>query len=135
MGKAGDDSYFYYVMELADDASEATLERGLEEDASLSDVLTEVESDGHHEVATPSASRSGAGDRASSGSRRIDPNHYDPKTLRSELRRLGRLPVSECLRLGASLAEALAHLQENGLVHRDIKPSNVIFVNGVSGAR
>src|SRR5262249_22108588 len=33
---------------------------------------------------------------------------------------------------GLSLATALQHLHEQGLVHRDIKPSNVIFVKDVA---
>jgi CHASE2 domain-containing sensor protein len=41
-----------------------------------------------------------------------------------------RLPPSECLRIGLSLAEALGFLHRQGLTHRDIKPQNIIFVNG-----
>jgi WD40 repeat protein len=55
---------------------------------------------------------------------------YRPRTLRAELQRRGRLPLEECLQLGASLASALGHLHSQGLVHRDLKPSNIIFVNG-----
>ena len=36
------------------------------------------------------------------------------------------------MQIGLSLATALAHLHEQGLVHRDIKPSNIIFVKGVA---
>jgi serine/threonine protein kinase/Tfp pilus assembly protein PilF len=56
---------------------------------------------------------------------------YSPKTLRAEQQRLGRLPVSDCVNIGATLGSALAHLHEHGLVHRDVKPSNIIFVGGV----
>jgi WD40 repeat protein len=55
---------------------------------------------------------------------------YSPRTLRSDLKQHGRLPVVECVRIGVSLADALAHLHRSGLVHRDIKPSNIIFVDG-----
>ena len=55
---------------------------------------------------------------------------YVPRTLRSDLQRLGRLPIAECLELGQALATGLAHLHRHGLVHRDLKPSNLIFVNG-----
>ena len=55
---------------------------------------------------------------------------YVPRTLRSDLHRLGRLPIAECLELGQALATGLAHLHRHGLVHRDLKPSNLIFVNG-----
>lgn len=62
--------------------------------------------------------------------REIIPETYRPKTLRSELRRRTYLPAEECVRLGLSLAEGLAHLHRSGLVHRDIKPANIIFVDG-----
>lgn len=58
------------------------------------------------------------------------PDAYDPRTLRSDLRRLGRLPVAECLELGLSLAAGLAHLHRHGLAHRDLKPSNLVFIHG-----
>jgi len=57
---------------------------------------------------------------------------YSPRTLRHDLEHHGRLPIPECVQIGLSLATALAHLHEQGLVHRDIKPSNIIFVNGVA---
>ncbi len=68
---------------------------------------------------------------------------YSPKTLRAAIRPdsqlstpnsqpvPNRLPVSDCVRIGITLASALAHLHKHGLVHRDIKPSNIIFVGGV----
>jgi serine/threonine protein kinase len=59
-----------------------------------------------------------------------DPNSYAPRTLASEVKRRGRLPLEECIRIGLRLTEALAHLHGQGLVHRDIKPSNIIFVGG-----
>jgi serine/threonine protein kinase len=61
----------------------------------------------------------------------IQPESYEPRTLASDLARLGRLPLGECLELGLSLAAALKELHRHGLVHRDIKPSNIIFINGV----
>jgi WD40 repeat protein len=61
----------------------------------------------------------------------IDPDHYAPKTLRSELFSSGGLPFREALEIAISLSTALEHLHKNGLVHRDIKPSNIIFVNGI----
>jgi hypothetical protein len=60
----------------------------------------------------------------------IDPAHYVPKTLRTELARRSRLLAEEVVMLGLSLAEALAALHREGLVHRDIKPANIIFVGG-----
>lgn len=61
----------------------------------------------------------------------IDPDRYEPKTLRSELVQRARLPVAECVEVGLALTTALKHLHGAGLIHRDIKPSNVIFVHGL----
>jgi eukaryotic-like serine/threonine-protein kinase len=62
---------------------------------------------------------------------RIDPGHYAPKTLKSELARRSRLMADECVTIGLSLSRALGVLHAQGLVHRDIKPANIIFVGGV----
>ncbi len=64
------------------------------------------------------------------GNTTLDLETYVPRTLRSDLNRLGRLPVADCLEVGLALAAGLAHLHRHGLVHRDLKPSNIIFVNG-----
>lgn len=61
----------------------------------------------------------------------ISPVIYVPRTLAHDRLRLGRLPVEECVRLGAAMASALSFLHKNGLTHRDVKPSNIIFVGGV----
>jgi serine/threonine protein kinase len=60
----------------------------------------------------------------------INPQEYTPRTLAQDLMERERLPVAECIRLGAALASALGFLHRRGLIHRDIKPSNIIFVNG-----
>jgi formylglycine-generating enzyme required for sulfatase activity len=86
VGRSDDGGFFYYVMELADDA----VSRG-----------------------------------------KFDPAAYQPKTLKSELKRVARLPADEVITLGLSLTAALAALHRHGLVHRDIKPANIIFVGGV----
>ncbi len=61
----------------------------------------------------------------------IQPEGYQPRTLALGHHRCRRLPIAECVRLGAAIASALGFLHRHGLVHRDIKPSNVIFVNGI----
>jgi Protein kinase domain/Bacterial cadherin-like domain len=51
----------------------------------------------------------------------------DGPTLAEFLRRHGRLPVPEAVRLVRSLGEALAHAHARGRIHRDIKPSNILL--------
>jgi tetratricopeptide (TPR) repeat protein len=122
VGKNDAEGCFYYVMELADAAGpprvesrrELRVERGGKE-ASLAHPMGEGRGEG--ENTQPST---------------LDPLNYFPRTLRSDLERHGRLPSSDCVQIGLSLATALGHLHEQALVHRDIKPSNVLFVNGVA---
>jgi WD40 repeat protein len=114
IGRNHESGYFYYVMELADDA-----------------------------VAAPSNQLSVISDQSSTSADQkqitdhrllntgVDPASYVPKTLAKVLLQRGRLPVSECLELGLTLNLGLAHLHRAGLIHRDIKPSNIIFVGGV----
>jgi class 3 adenylate cyclase/tetratricopeptide (TPR) repeat protein len=61
----------------------------------------------------------------------IQPETYEPRTLGSDLARRARLPLSDCLEIGLSLAAALKELHRHELVHRDLKPSNIIFINGL----
>ena len=113
VGRNDAEGYFYYVMELADDA-EVEREKGGkgagENDASVTDLSPPFP----FSPLLP-----------------FSPATYIPRTLRGEISRRGRLPVDECIALGLSLARALAHLHAQGLVHRDVKPSNIIFVGGV----
>lgn len=60
----------------------------------------------------------------------VNPETYEPRTMAHDQQRLKRLPIEECLRLGAGIASALGFLHKHGLTHRDIKPSNIIFVQG-----
>src|SRR5437899_267352 len=42
----------------------------------------------------------------------IDPQTYVPRTIKSDLQRLGRFPIKECLRIGAALTGALENLHQ-----------------------
>ncbi len=103
------EGYFYYVMELADDAAEVPSAR----------CQVSGEDSGEAKLASPPDTW------------HLTPDTYVPKTLRSELFRRGKLPFEECLPIILSLTTALEHLHKHGLVHRDIKPSNIIFVHGI----
>ncbi len=92
--------YFYYAMELADDAET------------------------RRPLPHPPA---GVEDRAAMEQLAAD---YRPWTLSEELRRHGALKPQDCVEYGLALAQSLQVLHQGGLVHRDVKPSNIIFVNG-----
>ncbi|HLH57412.1 MAG TPA: serine/threonine-protein kinase, partial [Verrucomicrobiae bacterium] len=107
VGRDNAAGFFYYVMELADDATAMSEPGGVTSHFGLS-----------------------AGGRDGRVQKKLPSPDYVPHTLRTVLRARGRLPVAEVLALGVRLADALGHLHRHGLVHRDVKPSNVIFVNG-----
>src|SRR5207247_4545615 len=115
------DEYFYYVMELADPAQNPNDEtRNPKEAPNPNDEAPPPQPPHRISAFGPPSS--------------FDIRHssfYTPRTLRHDLKQLGRLPLSQCLEIGRHLASALAHLHAQGLVHRDVKPSNIVFVNGL----
>src|SRR5439155_27233621 len=121
LGRNDPAGYFYYVMELADDAERKPNDetRNPKESQNPND-----------ETGTPIAVLQ-TSDLGFPSSFDIRPSgFYTPLTWRDDLRHRGALPIGECLAIGAKLASALELLHAQGLVHRDIKPSNIIFVRG-----
>ncbi len=49
------------------------------------------------------------------------------RTLEGRLEAAGPLPPRDAAALGATIADALAHAHERGVVHRDVKPGNVVL--------
>lgn len=124
IGRNDAEGYFYYVMELADDAGAA----GKSDQSSVASDQSAVIS---NQSGVPEA-RQPLNTEYCPLNTAFNPATYVPKTLSKVLLQRGRLPLGECLELGLTLNLGLAHLHRAGLIHRDIKPSNIIFVGGVS---
>jgi serine/threonine protein kinase len=54
--------------------------------------------------------------------------YLEGETLRQVLKRRGKLPPAEAVRLACQALVGLQHLHEQGLVHRDLKPANLMLV-------
>lgn len=51
-------------------------------------------------------------------------------TLRQLLKREKHLELSRVIEISRTIAEALDHAHERGLIHRDVKPENILFTEG-----
>jgi eukaryotic-like serine/threonine-protein kinase len=51
-------------------------------------------------------------------------------SLRERLRREGRLPVRDAVRIARGIADALEYAHGRDVIHRDIKPENILLVQG-----
>ncbi|MFP5354514.1 MAG: serine/threonine-protein kinase, partial [Gemmatimonadota bacterium] len=56
--------------------------------------------------------------------------YIEGESLRHRLRREGKLPIDDAIRILSELASALAFAHEKGIVHRDLKPENVLLSDG-----
>jgi serine/threonine-protein kinase len=56
--------------------------------------------------------------------------YIEGESLRHRLRRDGKLPVDDAVRLLIELGSALAFAHDKGIVHRDLKPENVLLADG-----
>ncbi len=54
--------------------------------------------------------------------------------LDARLDRLGRLPVSDVLRLSRQLALSLYAAHQRGVIHRDLKPENIVIISDAEAA-
>ena len=52
------------------------------------------------------------------------------ESLRDRLRREGRLPVEDAVRIARSVATALDYAHRQNVIHRDIKPENILLHEG-----
>ena len=53
--------------------------------------------------------------------------YIDGETLRTRLRRVGKLSVREALTIARDIGSALDHAHGRGVVHRDVKPENIFL--------
>ena len=127
IGRNDPAGYFYYIMELADDASADRSGREHPPNFRLRELSSKPPHGLDGSTALVDQDRS---EPARTSAAPINPATYKPKTL-GEIARHGRLSLEECVQIVLGVTSSLAHLHRHGLVHRDIKPSNILIINGV----
>jgi eukaryotic-like serine/threonine-protein kinase len=55
--------------------------------------------------------------------------YLEGPTLRENLARVGRLSITDTVRIAGDLLDALDHAHKRGIVHRDMKPDNVVLAS------
>ncbi|MBI3828979.1 MAG: protein kinase [Planctomycetes bacterium] len=53
--------------------------------------------------------------------------YIEGESLKAKLVRQGALSEAETVRIGAAVADALAHAHAEGIIHRDVKPDNILI--------
>ncbi|HSH75976.1 MAG TPA: LpqB family beta-propeller domain-containing protein, partial [Longimicrobiales bacterium] len=56
--------------------------------------------------------------------------YVEGETLQDRIERERQLPVDEALGIATSVASALQHAHDRGVIHRDIKPGNIMLQDG-----
>ena len=59
--------------------------------------------------------------------------YLDGHTLRSEVRRVGRMDEARVLHIAEQVARSLGEAHSKGIVHRDVKPENIFLLNDIVG--
>jgi eukaryotic-like serine/threonine-protein kinase len=56
--------------------------------------------------------------------------YHEGETLHQRIEREKQLPIDEAISIATSLAGALQHAHDRGVIHRDIKPANILLQDG-----